>query len=1414
MKTIYKVLLTVILTGFTMWGYSQIQQGGIPYSFEHQGIKSEAVPVKVMPGIDLARLQAEDAVNDLNKDIPWRFGENMFVNFNTSNSGMWNYMENGDKLWRLNIQCPGAYTINLTFDRYILPAGAKLFVYNADQSQVIGAFTEINNQEDFQFATTLIPGDQITIEYFEPGEVAFPGELSLYRVTHGYRDAFDFAKSFGSSGSCNNNVACPEAAGWENEIKSVCMLVSGGSGFCSGSLVNNTNNNGTPYILTANHCYSDPSSWVFWFNWQSSTCSNPGSSPSYNSLSGATLRARNADSDFCLVQINSTPPSNYNVYYSGWNRENVASTSSVGIHHPSGDIKKISFDNNPSTSSDYEPAAYLANSHWKITQWDDGTTEGGSSGSPLYDQNHRIVGQLHGGWASCTSLTADFYGKFSMSWDRGTTAATRLKDWLDPTNISGLTLNGYDPNVTTDPPVANFSASNTNPAINSQVNFTDQSSNNPTSWSWSFSPSTITYLNSTTSSTRNPQVSFNQPGYYTVTLTATNAYGSDSEIKTNYINAISCNFSTLPFTENFSGGALPSCWTIVDNQGNGQVWQFGSISGPSLTAPYAYLDSDGYGSGNTQNADLVTPTLNLSAYTNVTLQFSHYFRSYSGSSGTLSYSINNGSTWTTISTYTANTANPAAFSQVIAAVAGQSQVKFKWNYTGTWGYYWAVDNIQITGSTVSPTLSVTPSNQNVTPPAGSTAFTVTSNSAWTAVSSQGWCTVTPSGTGNGTITATYTENNTASQRVANVTVTVTGLSPVVVTVTQAAPTLAVTPANQNVATAAGTTPFSVTSNASWTAASNQGWCTVTPSGTGNGTITATFSENTSVTARVANVTVTVNGLTPIVVTVSQAGATPALAVTPSTQNVTAPAGSTAFTVTSNTSWTVISDQTWCTVTPSGSGNGSITATYTQNTTTSPRTANVTVSASGVSPVVVTVVQAGLPESEFLLTIQNVIQTAPNVFEFDIFLLDVDASVPFQLATIQAGINFNTGILNGAAITTGMTTIVAGSSDLPSNMAPISVSTTSAGLIRMAGRAAPGAGNGYIVSTVSPGTRIARLRMTNSVNFAAGTYPDMLFTSSAAITPSYATRVAKYEGTVNTQLTVTPGSNAIVEENPILNGPPSLSVSPLSQSVAADAGSFGYTVTSNASWTAVSDQTWCTLAPASGFGNGTIIAGYTQNTGAPRSANITVSVSGLPDVTVVLNQDGTATKTLNLHALLEGLYNGTGTMRQANDEYGPHFGTSVADHITIELHDASTYSIIVHAEADVELGTDGNAVVSIPPALNGNYYLTVKHRNSIEITSASPVPFADPVVTYAFDLPAKAFGDNLLQMIDGYYVIYGGDVNQDGTIDTGDGTPIDNDQFMFVSGYVVTDVNGDGTVDTGDGTIVDNNQFFFVGTILP
>jgi M6 family metalloprotease-like protein len=297
-----------------------------------------------------------------------------------------------------------------------------------------------------------------------------------------------------------------------------------------------------------------------------------------------------------------------------------------------------------------------------------------------------------------------------------------------------------------------------------------------------------------------------------------------------------------------------------------------------------------------------------------------------------------------------------------------------YNHTGltpnTTYYYkaWSVltGNAYSTGVTVNATttaltLSVTPSNQDVpASPAGSTTFAVTSNSSWTVVSDQTWCTINPSGTGNGSITADYSVNTLATSRVANITTTVTGLSPVVVTVTQAgvSPTLSVTPSNQNVTSPAGQTTFAVTSNSSWTVVSDQTWCTPTSSGTGDGTIYGNYTENTSVTTRIANLTVTVAGLNPVVVTVTQSGQAPTLSVTPSNREVTHISGSTTFQVTSNTTWNVVSDQTWCIPTPSGTGNDIITATYSSNLSASPRIATLTVTVSGLNPINVTVTQEG------------------------------------------------------------------------------------------------------------------------------------------------------------------------------------------------------------------------------------------------------------------------------------------------------------------------------------------------------------------------------------------------------------------------------------------------------------------------
>ncbi len=258
--------------------------------------------------------------------------------------------------------------------------------------------------------------------------------------------------------------------------------------------------------------------------------------------------------------------------------------------------------------------------------------------------------------------------------------------------------------------------------------------------------------------------------------------------------------------------------------------------------------------------------------------------------------------------------------------------------------------------------AVNPPNQNVACVAGSTSFNVTANTTttWTVSSNASWCTVNASGTGNGTISAVYTDNPGISNRVASLLVTpAAGVLPQTVTVTQAgaAPSLGVAPSNQNVPPPAGTTYFTVYSNAAWTAVSDAGWCFVTSSGSGTGSLQTDYQENLVVAQRIAHITLTVSGVTPVTVTVTQDAALPILSVSPLNRNVSPMAGSTDFAVTSNTSWTVAADSAWCTVTPAGSGNGTIQAGYTGNPWYFTRIATLSVSVAGLSPRLVTVTQS-------------------------------------------------------------------------------------------------------------------------------------------------------------------------------------------------------------------------------------------------------------------------------------------------------------------------------------------------------------------------------------------------------------------------------------------------------------------------
>lgn len=286
------------------------------------------------------------------------------------------------------------------------------------------------------------------------------GIISIDKVVHGYRYIQKANKVYGSSGACNINVNCSQGQSWQSEKNAVAMILVNGFRMCSGSLINTTANDGRPMFLTANHCLSyfgndainapNLNTWSFYWHYESSGCVSS-SDPPYISTTGAVTLANNKASDFALLRLTEDPKNAVGVtpYYLGWDRSGSAGTGGVGVHHPSGDIKKISVYSITPTTMTNSDTSVAPNAHWRII-WNDGTTEGGSSGSPIINNSRSVIGQLHGGLASCRDLTNyDSYGKFSVSWTGNGSADSRrrLIDWLDPNGTGGLLLSGCGGNV-------------------------------------------------------------------------------------------------------------------------------------------------------------------------------------------------------------------------------------------------------------------------------------------------------------------------------------------------------------------------------------------------------------------------------------------------------------------------------------------------------------------------------------------------------------------------------------------------------------------------------------------------------------------------------------------------------------------------------------------------------------------------------------------------------------------------------------------------------------------------------------------------------------------------------------------------------------------------------------------------------
>jgi lysyl endopeptidase len=674
MNTQHRIAALCLALGAALAGGSAFAAADLPAAFNSSLRPLARVDHQLMPRVDIETLTREDSQRRA-QDLPPRFAAPIAVDITPDNGGTWEALDAQTSIWRLRVSSPGAYSINLGFARYHMPEGGRLLVYPAGMkagadSSLVRSFSAKDNAEHGQLWTPVVAGDDIVVEVIVPNLQRKALQLQLTAVNHDYRGfnrvaselSGGGAKDAGDvSGSCNVDVMCSEGDPYRDQIRSVAVYSTGGSTFCTGSLLNNTAQDKKPYFLTAAHCginSGNAASLVVYWNFQNSFCRPVGSAASGQAGDGTTnqfqtgafFRAAYTPSDFTLVELDETPSAAANVYFNGWDRRAQNFPSAFGIHHPATAEKRISLANGATATTSYNSTAEPGDGTHVQARWRPGigVTEGGSSGSPLYSNEKRVIGQLHGGPSSCSATDTnkrDYYGRVSTSWTGGGSNSTRLSNWLDPGNSGASTLDGLNSsggggNV---PPTANFSY-----VVNAlSVNFSDGSSDSDgsiASRSWTFG-------DTTTSTATNPSKTYSASGTYNVVLTVTDNGGASSSVtKQVTVGSVSGNTLTNGVPVNGISGAASSqqTWTLavpagasnlsfVTSGGSGDSDLYVKFGSAPTTSSY---DCRSQGSTNAETCNIATAQ--AGTYHVMILGYS----AFSGASLTGSFTTGGGGTQT------------------------------------------------------------------------------------------------------------------------------------------------------------------------------------------------------------------------------------------------------------------------------------------------------------------------------------------------------------------------------------------------------------------------------------------------------------------------------------------------------------------------------------------------------------------------------------------------------------------------------------------------------------------------------------------------------------------------------------------------------------------------------------------------
>jgi lysyl endopeptidase len=381
------------------------------------------------------------------KNEGFQFAVPVPVNLTPGNSGCL-YNKGNEQVWIVGIRSKSAKSLNVILEPFQIPEGAYVYIYNSERTVIRGAFGSDNNNSSRVLPTMPVAGGELILEYHIPAGIDPEGTIGISQVSHDYLGLFGRDSKDGRyniSQPCNVDINCPAGVAYEKEKRAVCRIIVRGAELCSGVLLNNTNQQNRPFVLTAHHCISDSndaSKSIFVFGYESPWCDGP-DGRILHSIAGSLLQSTNTDIDFSLAELSSFPPFTYKPYLAGWDVTGTVPLKTAAIHHPEGDVKKLSLDLNSPVISTF--TGLYANGFWKILQWDSGTTEAGSSGSPLFDQNKRVVGILTGGEAVCGRSVNDYFARLSVIYDLSSLLWQQLKGWIDPAKTNLKQLNGRDP---------------------------------------------------------------------------------------------------------------------------------------------------------------------------------------------------------------------------------------------------------------------------------------------------------------------------------------------------------------------------------------------------------------------------------------------------------------------------------------------------------------------------------------------------------------------------------------------------------------------------------------------------------------------------------------------------------------------------------------------------------------------------------------------------------------------------------------------------------------------------------------------------------------------------------------------------------------------------------------------------------